>query len=105
MLQQGPCQLPNCPVSPHVPPLKHGRLGRRECTTSWRRSRGVACRASEHIVPVLQHAQDLPHISAFLLDLVQHKLPLASEPVALPCSMMKCGDVVHRRLVGVANLA
>jgi hypothetical protein len=26
-------------------------------------------------------------------------LPLAYEPVALPCSMMKCGDVLHRRLV------
>ena len=26
-------------------------------------------------------------------------LPLAYEPVALPCSLMKCGDVVHRRCV------
>jgi hypothetical protein len=26
-----------------------------------------------------------------------HHLPLAYEPVALPCSLMNCGDVVHRR--------
>lgn len=26
-----------------------------------------------------------------------HGIALAYEPVALPCSMMRCGDVVHRR--------
>jgi hypothetical protein len=36
-------------------------------------------------------------------DLLQHAqtlaahLPLAYEPVAAPCSLMNCGDVVHRR--------
>lgn len=35
---------------------------------------------------LLQHAQAL----------VQH-MPLAYEPVAAPCSLMNCGDVVHRR--------
>jgi hypothetical protein len=41
-----------------------------------------------------------PTDAAGLLDhaasLVQH-LPLAYEPVASPCSLMNCGDVVHRR--------
>ena len=35
-----------------------------------------------------------------LATLAMH-LPLAYEPVALPCSLMKCGDVVYRRWVGL----
>lgn len=37
-------------------------------------------------VDLLHHAQNL----------VDH-LPLLYEPVAAPCSLMNCGDVVHRR--------
>jgi hypothetical protein len=34
----------------------------------------------------------LHHVSS-----LAHHLPLAYEPVAAPCSLMNCGDVVHRR--------
>lgn len=41
---------------------------------------------------------DLVDVATSLASqLAGHLPPLAYEPVALPCSMMKCGDVVHRR--------
>lgn len=48
--------------------------------------RGVAARA---VVDPSQLADVASTLAAHL--------PLAYEPVALPCSMMKCGDVLHRR--------
>jgi hypothetical protein len=44
-------------------------------------------------------AMDLIHQ---LSSLAEH-LPLAYEPVAAPCSLMNCGDVVHRRYVSPAG--
>lgn len=41
-----------------------------------------------------QHAADL---LAALPDVLAHAATLAYEPVAAPCSLMNCGDVVHRR--------
>jgi hypothetical protein len=41
-----------------------------------------------------QHAADL---LAALPDALAHAATLAYEPVAAPCSLMNCGDVVHRR--------
>lgn len=46
----------------------------------------MAARALLDPSDVLQHAQSL----------ADH-LPLLYEPVAAPCSLMNCGDVVHRR--------
>lgn len=50
------------------------------------RARSVAVRAVLDPTDIIQHAQTL----------AEH-LPLAYEPVAAPCSLMNCGDVVHRR--------
>eukprot|EP00955_Chlamydomonas_euryale_P016834 179549-Chlamydomonas_euryale.AAC.7 len=41
----------------------------------------------------------LPELIDGLVNIAPH-FPLAYEPVALPCSMMKCGDVVYRRCGG-----
>lgn len=41
-----------------------------------------------------QHAADL---LAALPDALAHVATLAYEPVAAPCSLMNCGDVVYRR--------
>jgi hypothetical protein len=50
------------------------------------RALGLSARALLDPSDLLQHAQTL----------AAH-LPLAYEPVAAPCSLMNCGDVVHRR--------
>jgi hypothetical protein len=47
---------------------------------------GLSARALLDPSEFIQHAQTL----------AEH-LPLAYEPVAAPCSLMNCGDVVHRR--------
>lgn len=49
---------------------------------------GISARRS-----VAVHAVDA--VLDVVTNTVAH-LPLAYEPVALPCSMMKCGDVIHR---------
>eukprot|EP00775_Hariotina_reticulata_P000983 gene983-1310_t len=78
------------------------------------RSTGTACSFGQplSVRPVVPAAPQLrrrvalpvralldPTDAAGLLDhaanLVQH-VPLAYEPVAAPCSLMNCGDVVHR---------
>jgi hypothetical protein len=35
--------------------------------------------------------------NGLLPDALAHAATLAYEPVAAPCSLMNCGDVVHRR--------
>ncbi len=60
------------------PSLKRHGSGRRAATP----------RALVDLVSSLAHV-DLHHIA-------QHA-PLAYEPIALPCSLQRCGDVVHRR--------
>jgi hypothetical protein len=42
-------------------------------------------------------AIDPVHLADAAQAIVSHMPPLADVTVALPCSMMKCGDVLHRR--------
>jgi hypothetical protein len=44
-------------------------------------------------LPVELFSGDATAAAAHLL----HHLPLAYEPVAAPCSLMNCGDVIYRR--------
>ncbi|KAF5828503.1 hypothetical protein DUNSADRAFT_17500 [Dunaliella salina] len=70
----------------------HSNLG--PLQPGWRDLR-AARRSRQNVSPGPCRAVDPTSIA----DLVQHvvpHLPVASEPVALPCSMMKCGDVEHR---------
>lgn len=84
--------LSSCSTSNRGPCLPE----RHACSTARgrRRARSVMVRALLEVDPA--------HLVEQLSTVAQHA-PLAYEPVALPCSLMNCGDVVHRRCASSAE--
>eukprot|EP00983_Pelagomonas_calceolata_P092446 1157664-Pelagomonas_calceolata.AAC.8 len=62
-----------------------------------KRDTRAARRSRLNVGPGQCRAVDPSTFTDFVQHVVPH-LPVASEPVALPCSMMKCGDIEHRRI-------
>uniref|UniRef100_A0A7S3VTM9 Protein kinase domain-containing protein n=1 Tax=Dunaliella tertiolecta TaxID=3047 RepID=A0A7S3VTM9_DUNTE len=60
-----------------------------------KRDTRAARRSRLNVGPGQCRAVDPSTFTDFVQHVVPH-LPVASEPVALPCSMMKCGDIEHR---------
>jgi hypothetical protein len=75
-------------AGPRLPPRRALQPARPAPGAPMRRRGGAAAALPPELASV-----DVAHAAAHLL----HHLPLAYEPVAAPCSLMNCGDVIHRR--------